>query len=209
MTKLFKPALAVLLAALGAALSVAGCASLPAPRSDSDALVVGYLQLEFSDGYLGQRPRVVRSDILLHFANVTHRTRFSRLTRDGYFAFRVPGGQQLRLASYEYSANDPYYLSYLNDEIGLGFSTEPGEVLDLGRITIRYTAPAKSNRVSFAQSVYVEGEGLIMGHHVVTQYQQYWSYQRAFVRLWDPAAFDEYLHRADRAGRWQSREIRR
>ena len=168
MKKLSRPGLAVLLAALGAGLLLAACAGLPAPRSDSDALVVGHLQMEFPEDYLGQPPRVIRSYVLLHFLNVTRRTRFSRFTRDGYFAFRTAGGQELRLASYEYSATDPNYQSYLNDQIGIDFRTEPGEVLDLGRITVRYTAPMKSNRVTFARSPYVEDEGLVMGHHVVT-----------------------------------------
>jgi hypothetical protein len=211
MKKLSQPALPVLLAALGAGLLLASCASLPAPRSDSDALVVGYLQLEFPDGYLGQPPRVIRSDILLHFRNVTRRTHFARFTRDGYFAFRVPGGQELRLASYEYSANDPSYQSYLNDQIGIRFSAAPGEVLDLGRLTIRYTAPAKRDRVTFARSVYTEDMDTDKktGRRILAQYQQYWSYLRTLDRRWDPAALNEYLHRRDPAGRWQSREIRR
>jgi hypothetical protein len=74
-------------------------------------------------------------------------------------AIGVPGGQELRLASYVYSANDPSYQSYLNDEIGIRFSTAPGEVLDLGRLTIRYTSPAKRDRVTFAPCAPSTGGG--------------------------------------------------
>ena len=211
MRKSFRPALAVLLAGLGAGLLLVSCAGLPAPRSDSDALVVGYVQLEFPDGFLGQPPRTVRSDILLHFDNLTKGTRFSRFTRNGYFSFRAAGGEQLRLQSYEYSADETDYQNYLNDDIGLGFSTEPGRVLDAGRITIRYTAPKITNRVTFAQSTYLEDADVNgkSGPILLSLRHDYWSYQRGLVRLWDPTALEDYLHRTDRSGRWRAREVQR
>ena len=211
MKRISGPALAALLAGVGAGLFLAACAGLPAPRSESDALVVGYLSLEFPEGFLGQPPRTLRSGILLHFANVTLGTRFSRFTRGGYFAFRADGGQQLLLEGYEYSADDPDYQSYLNDEIGVRFSTEAGKVLDLGRITIRYTAPARSGRVTFAQSTHVEDVDVDgkTAPLILSLRHDYWAYLKAFVRLWDPAALSEYLRRADPAGRWQLREVLR
>ena len=211
MKRSFRPALAALLAGLGAGLLLVSCAGLPAPRSDSDALVVGYVQLEFPDGFLGQPPRTVRSDILLHFDNLTKGTHFSRFTRNGYFSFRAAGGERLRIENYEYSADDPYYQSYLNDDIGLGFSTEPAKVLDLGRITIRYTAPRTTNRVTFAQSTYLQdGDPDSKTPPLTLSLQrEYWAYQRGLVRLWDPTALADYLHRTDRSGRWQAREVQR
>jgi hypothetical protein len=208
MKKFFRPPLAVLAVALLASVSLAACATLPPPRTASDALVVGYLSLDFPDGYLGQPPRVVHSYILLHFRNATTGARFSRLTHDGWFAFRVPGGQELVLRSYEYSSNEPYFKTYLNDEIGIRFKTEPGKVLDLGRITLRYTAPAVTNHVTFARSTYFDADNNgTKSPFMVSAVHDFWSYQRAVERKYDPAAFSRFLHRADPEGRWQSQEV--
>jgi hypothetical protein len=46
----------------------------------------------------------------------------------------------------------------LSQEFPEGFLVGPGPILDLGRITIRYTAPQRSNRVTFARSTIVEDQ---------------------------------------------------
>jgi hypothetical protein len=206
---------------LGAMLALGACASLPLPRSGEDTLVVGYFNLDFPEGYLGGRARDINSEVLLHFRNDTRGTCFARFTHNGYFTFRAPGQEDYRLVSYEYSTNGPYYQSYLNDAVDIAFRTEPDEVLDLGRITIRYTDPRISNHVTFARVLVMDDwnggdwfmEDWGFGYPFYPFYPFYlrqyvfWSYERAFQRTWDPAALEGFLRRAYPQGQWQSRAV--
>jgi len=170
---------ALLLAGLGA------CAGLPAGESPAGTRVVGSLSLEFPEGFLGQPARTIRSPILLHVHNLATGKRFVRAVSNGGFSFPAAAGQELLLARYEYSQTDPYFSCYLNDEIGIRFRPEPGQVLDLGRITIRYTGPERSNQVTFARSTTVEQDDPPEQGHKFTLWRlrhSYWRYARAVLR---------------------------
>jgi len=169
--------------ALAAVLGLWACAGLPDRGSAAEGWVTGSLSLEFPDGFLGQPPRTIRSGILLQVRNVTTGKRFFRAVSDGRFSFRAAG--ELRLVRYEYSQSGQDFSCYLNDEIGIGFRLEPGQSLDLGRITLRYTRPAPSHRTTFARSNVAAGEltgepgtfsGLLRLRHA------YWRYERTVLR---------------------------
>jgi hypothetical protein len=175
------PALLVLLAGLG----IFACNSLPKAGSNADARVVGGLSLDFPEGFLGQDNRSIRSNILLHVRNLSTGKRFLRVVTGGRFSFPAAGGEELLLARYEYSLAGPSFSCYLNDEIGISFRPEPGEVLDLGQLAIRYTGPERSDRVTFARSTTVEDGELAAGEKGFTLrrlLETYWRYQRTLVR---------------------------
>ena len=173
-------------AALLVALSLTGlgaCAGMPSGESPAGTRVVGSLSLEFPEGFVGQPARTIRSAILLHVHNLTTGKRFLLAVGDRGFSFAAAAGQELLLARYEYSQTDSYFSCYLNDEIGIRFRPEPGQVLDLGRITIRYTGPERSNRVSFARSTVVEDQPDSENRFSVWRLRHsYWRYAREILR---------------------------
>jgi hypothetical protein len=160
-----------------------GCAGAPSRESPAGTRVVGSLSLEFPEGFLGQPARTIRSPLLLHVRNLETGKRFLRAVGEGGFSFPAAAGEELALERYEYSQAGPDFSCYLNDEIGVRFRPEPGQVLDLGRITIRYTAPAPSNRVTFARSNTFEDppeqEDLFI---LRLPRSTYWRYTRTLVR---------------------------
>ena len=160
-----------------------GCAGGPARESPAGTRVVGSLSLEFPEGFLGQPARTIRSPILLHVRNLESGKRFLRPVGEGGFSFPAEAGQELALERYEYSQSDSSFSCYLNDEIGIRFRPEPGQVLDLGRITIRYTAPALSNRVTFARSTTFEDPSERVNRPFLRQLRYaYWRYERTVLR---------------------------
>ncbi|OHD25759.1 MAG: hypothetical protein A2064_09490 [Spirochaetes bacterium GWB1_66_5] len=160
-----------------------GCAGGPARESPAGTRVVGGLSLEFPEGFLGQPARTIRSPILLHVRNLDTGKRFLRVVGEGGFAFPAAAGEELALERYEYSQSDSTFSCYLNDEIGIRFRPEPGQVLDLGRITIRYTTPALSNRVTFARSTISDDlpEQANRPFRRFLRYS-YWRYARTVLR---------------------------
>jgi hypothetical protein len=108
---------------------------------------------------------------------------------------RIPGGHAsgrqpepgvprgLALEGYEYSQAGSAFSCYLNDEIGIRFRPEPGRVLDLGRIIIRYTAPAPSHRPTFARSTTFEDPPEQQERLILRLLRHsYWRYARTVLR---------------------------
>jgi len=152
-----------------------GCAGGPAHESPAGTRVVGSLSLEFPEGFLGQPARTIRSPILLHVRNLESGKRFLRPVGEGGFSFPAEAGQELALERYEYSQSDSSF--------GIRFRPEPGRVLDLGRIIIRYTAPALSNRVTFARSTTFEDPSERVNRPFLRQLRYaYWRYERTVLR---------------------------
>jgi hypothetical protein len=87
------------------------------------------------------------------------------------------------LERYEYSLLEPSFSCYLNDLIGIRLRPEPGQVLDLGRITLRYTQPAGSSRTSFARSTILEDQPDRPEDFPLWRLRHsYWRYERAVLR---------------------------
>jgi hypothetical protein len=180
-----RPSLRTTLLALVPLLVLCACAGAPRAKSAADARVSGSLSLEFPDGFLGLPARTVRSHILLHFQNTSRGTRFLRSTVDGHFSFPAAGGEELRFVRYEYSLAGADFSCYLNDEIGISFRPQPGEMLDLGHIRIRYTEPRLADRVTFARSTTVEDDEFPVGQagsRFRLLRQSYWWYERTVFR---------------------------
>lgn len=177
------PAAALAVLAALALPGLGGCAGGPARESPAGTRVVGSLSLEFPEGFLGQPARTIRSPILLHVRNLDTGKRFLRAVGERGFAFPAAAGEELALERYEYSQSDSSFSCYLNDEIGIRFRPEPGRVLDLGRITIRYTAPAASNRTTFARSTTFEDPPEQQERFNLRQLRySYWRYARTVLR---------------------------
>ena len=171
-----------LLAAL-ALPGLGGCAGAPARESPAGTRVVGSLSLEFPDGFLGQPARTIRSPLLLHVRNLDTGKRFLRVAGEGGFSFPAAAGEELALERYEYSQAGSAFSCYLNDEIGIRFRPEPGRVLDLGRIIIRYTAPAPSQRPTFARSTTFEDPPEQQERLILRLLRHsYWRYARTVLR---------------------------
>jgi hypothetical protein len=195
------------------ALGLSACATIPQPKNAGDSLLVGSIVLEFPDGFLGQPARTIASNLLLHFRDVSRNTRFVRPAVDGYFYFLGNGSDDYRLESYEYSYRDDYGEYYLNDSIGQSFSAVPGKLVDVGRIIARYEKPRLSNRVTFAQVIAIEEEGMFealnpesfpFAHRTEPAY---WRYDRTIDRRWDDAAVIAYLQRREPRSPWLQAEL--
>jgi hypothetical protein len=174
---------AVLAAALMASLGLAGCAGRPGPGPGAEVRVTGGLSLEFPDGFLGQPARTIRSNILLHARDLATGKRYLGAVRNGRFC--LPAAGELRLTRYEYSQAGPEFSCYLNDEIGIDIRIEPGQPRDLGTITIRYTLPRLSNRVTFARSTTRENDEPAAGRTgflLARLRPEYWQYERILLR---------------------------
>lgn len=201
----------LLAAALAGGLSA--CATIPEAKNAGDSLVIGSVALEFPDGFLGQPARVIGSNLLLHFRDVTSGRRFARLAVDGYFYFRGNSDDRYALESYEYSTQD-YTGEYdLNDSIGQSFSSVPGKLVYVGRIAIRYEKPRIANRVTFAQVIGFDDGGLFgalksEGFSPIHRMEPaYWQYDRTVERSWDDAALLAYLKSKDPRSPWLEAEL--
>ncbi len=123
-----------ILAALGA------CASFPQPEGEGNSLVIGYLALDFPDGYFNRPARTIRSGIRLHLRNESRQTDFSLMTSSGYYYFLSNGTDSYSLESYEYE--DTAERAKLGrSKIDLKFEITPGKVVYLGHLTISYKIP--------------------------------------------------------------------
>jgi hypothetical protein len=197
------------------ALALSACTSIPEPQNAGDALLIGSLVLDFPDGFLGQPARTVRSNLLLHFRNITRNTRFCRLTTDGYFYFHGHGDDQYELERYEYSVQDQGGEYYLNDRITQRFACVPGKLVYAGHLTIRYAKPRISNRVSFAQSTNYDDEEFfsVAGPDrfplIHRMRQTYWQYDRAIDHRWDEDALHTFLNQKAPRSSWLQVEITR
>lgn len=202
-----------LLLAVALALGLSACATIPQPKSAGDSLLIGDVVLAFPDGFLGQPARNIGSNLLLHFRDVSRNTRFVRPAVDGYFYFRGNGSDEYRLESYEYSYRDDNGEYYLNDSIGQSFSAIPGKLVTVGRITVRYEKPRISNRVTFAQVIAIDDDGMFEAlkpesfPFVHRMEPAYWKYDRTIDRRWDDAAVIAYLQRRDPRSPWLQAEL--
>jgi hypothetical protein len=172
------------------AVVLAGCASLPRPESEDNSLVVGYLVLDFPDGFFADRPRTVSDGVQVSFINTTQQREFTVRTTDGYFCFLSNGSDDYVMKTYKYEtrSNSGHTTTVGGGEIMREISTEPGKVVYLGHITVVYGSPKRTRSLG--------GDA-----------QSFWSFDVKADSRWDLDSLHEYLVRRDSRGDWLEREV--
>jgi hypothetical protein len=129
---------AVLILGILAALS--SCTSLPEPEGEGNSLVIGYVALDFPDGFFNRPARKIQNGIRLHFLNESQQTKFSLSTASGYYYFLANGTDNYSLESFEYE--DTAERAKLGQsKVGWKFRVVPGKVVYLGHWILSYKAP--------------------------------------------------------------------
>jgi hypothetical protein len=169
---------------------LAGCASLPRPESDDNALVVGYLVLDFPDGFFADRARKVSDGVQVSFINTTQQREFTVRTIDGYFCFLSNGSDDYVMKTYKYEtrSNSGGSATVGGGEIMREISTKPGKVVYLGHITVTYGSPKRTKSLG--------GDA-----------QSFWSFDIRADSRWDLDGLHQYLVRRDSKGDWLEREV--
>jgi hypothetical protein len=173
---------------------LAACATLPAPRSAQDSLVVGRLVLDFPNGFFDQSPRIVGSDILLHFYLPAEHRHVSVLTSNGYFRFRTRGTGEVILTGYDFSRRGYRAFYQLSDRFTERFTTKPHEVVYLGQITVNYTDPRRVDRVGIGYESY-GAQARIGSRMGESRVQSYWDFARSINHSWDKQKVIGYLQK--------------
>jgi hypothetical protein len=186
---------------------LASCASLPAPQSANDSLVVGRFVLSFPDGFFDQRPRTVDSWVLLHFYLPAEPRHFSVLTSyDGYFRFRSSGTGELILTGYNLTLSEytnDYQTQYrLADSLDQRFTIQPHEVVYLGEIAVNYTRPQQVNGESIGRESYA-----VQNNIGVTWQHQNWDFGRSIARSFDAQGLMKYLQEKGPRSPWLKYDI--
>ena len=178
-----------LLLAVGVVLALASCASIPAPRDEATALIVGRLILDFPEGFFRQPPRTIRDAATVHLYNATQDKAFSTYTSSGYYHFLSNGTDEYVLLSYEYKQQSGGGSVTLGGErIMKKFRAHPGKVVYLADLAFTYTAPKVVKSVGGGAS-------------------QTWDYTVLRDEISDQEGLREYLRRKDKSGAWLEREI--
>ena len=181
---------------------LAACASLPAPKSADDSLVVGRFVLSFPDGFFDRQPRSVDSRMLLHFYLPGERRHVSVFTSGGYFRFRSRGAGELILTGYDLTLRDNGVEYQLTDRLDQRFTTLPHEVVYLGETTISYTNPQQVNRQSIGLESYT-----VQNMFTASWRYEYWDFGKSVTRSWDTEALKGYLQKKDPQSPWLSYEV--
>jgi hypothetical protein len=181
---------------------LAACASLPAPKSADDSLVVGRFVLDFPDGFFDRQPRSIDSWVLLHFYLPEERKHFSVFTSNGYFRFRSRGAEELVLTGYDLTLRDNGVEYRLTERLDQRFTTQPHEVVYLGQTTVSYTKPQQVNRESIGLESYT-----VQNNMGATWKYENWDFGRSLARSWDREGLMGYLKKKDQRGPWLNYEI--
>jgi hypothetical protein len=181
---------------------LAACASLPAPKSADDSLVVGRFVLSFPDGFFDRQPRSIDSWVLLHFYLPGERRHVSVFTSDGYFRFRSRGAEELILTGYDLTLRDNGVEYQLTDRLDQRFTALPHEVVYLGQTKVSYTKPQQVNGQSIGLESYtVENT---MG---ATWKYEYWDFGRSITRSRDRQGLTKYLEKKGPRSPWLNYEV--
>ncbi len=192
----------ILSACAGLLSLLAACASLPAPKSADDSLVVGRLVLSFPDGFFDRQSRSVDSWVLLHFYIPGERRHVSVFTHDGYFRFRSRGSEEMILTGYDLTLNSHGVEDQLTDRLDQQFTAQPHQVVYLGQIDVSYAKPQQVNGQSIGLESYtVENT---MG---ATWFYKNWDFGRSITRTWDRQALTEYLQKKGPQSPWLGYEV--
>jgi hypothetical protein len=172
----------VLIGALGLLL---GCASIPEPEGPDDSLVIGYLALDFPDGFFEENKRTIESLITLSFINETRGRSFRLTTKEGWFQFLSNGTDSYLYDYYEYKSSSGSVRGQLQKK----FAVRPRCVYYLGHLTITYNRPKLSTQGSLDPRT------------------QYWDYDRSSSFSYNDEEVRNYLEFEDPASPWLAYEV--
>ncbi len=129
-------------------LLISGCAGLPEPEGSGSSLVIGFLELDFPDGFFSlspnPTPKTFNSKIKLFILNTTTNQSFTTSTSNGYFYFLSNGTDVYKLERYQFVKEVPGAGTYtINRNMNYNFTPIPDKVVYLGDIIYTYTKPDK------------------------------------------------------------------
>ena len=188
------------------------CASLPAPQTPQDSLVVGYFSLYFPDEYFNSGLTRIDRDIELDIRDITTGRWILRLVYGGPFQFVAHAGDTYVLESSRANLlNGSMRYVFGPRPIELKIDPDPGKVVSVGTIQLTYS-PVKESPTTFHQridySVRMGGMGGLSplnsggGQTVVDQ-----AFDVSISQTFDDAGLLSYLKQVDPASQWLSREV--
>ena len=134
---------------LGVLLLCFSCASLPSPKGPNDSLVIGYLALDFPDGFFEHSKRAITTGINLKFLNETTGKSFWVSSSDGYFQFRSNGTDSYSLESFKVETSTG---SIGETPVRRKLITRPHSLIYLGHLTVTYVRPTRKSMTSDQQT---------------------------------------------------------
>ena len=129
-------------------LLLSGCAGLPEPEGSGSSLVIGFMELDFPNGFFSlspnPTPKTFNSKIKLTILNTTTDRSFTTSTSSGYFYFLSNGSDSYKIESYVFVKEIPGSGSFtFNEYVNYNFTPVPGKLVYLGDISYTYTEPDK------------------------------------------------------------------
>lgn len=127
-------------------LLLSGCAGLPEPEGSGSSLVIGFMELDFPNGFFSlspnPTPKTFNSKINLTILNTTTDQSFTTSTSSGYFYFLSNGSDSYKLESYEFVKEIPGAGIYTTSRyINFNFTPVPGNLVYLGDFSFTYAEP--------------------------------------------------------------------
>jgi len=173
------------IAILGLLPLLLSCASFPEPEAPESSLVIGYLVLDYPDGWFDQAKRTIASGVTLYFTNQSSGNKFWLTTSQGYFQFLSNGTDSYSLESYKVTVDR----STSSGDISLKFTAKPHTVVYLGHHTMIHTDPQKTTKTT------PEGRGT------------YWTYKRSTNSQEKEGEMLTYLKSKDPESPWLEYEV--
>ncbi len=196
---------------MGVVSALTSCVNLPGPRSPQDSLIIGSVALVFPEGLFGGPAWTIGDQVELGFRDVTTGTRFPVYTSGGRFWFTADGTHEFALeysrASFRTGAGG-YHLK--ERTIGLKIPAEPGRVLDLGRISLVYRAPAGPRPAQeryWDRDYEMSDAGTAAGGMSFPTTRVYRAYDVSVTQSWEGWSAADSLRRLDPRSGWLEREV--
>ncbi len=136
------PAIALAVALL--ALTAASCASIPTPAQNSDeSLVIGYLVVDFPDGYFSAPPRSLDQGVWVELTNTTKNQKFKVQTgEDGCFYFLSNGRDSYSITGFHhFDSGSGKGSTEIRGPLTYDFDTSASCVRYIGHFAVHYTKP--------------------------------------------------------------------
>lgn len=172
------------IAILGLLPLLLSCASFPEPEAPENSLVIGYLVLDYPDGYFEHGRRTFTSGITVNLTNQASGRKFWLTTSNGFFHFLSNGTDSYTLDTYKLSVEG----ATSEGRLKRSFTTKPHSVVYLGHLTLTYAHPQK--KVSNLDTKLV-----------------YWDYEFSSSFKYNEGDLQTYLQSRDPDGPWQEYEV--
>lgn len=114
----------------------------PMPASDSDSLIVGYVEYDFPDGFFNMPPKLLRTGIKINYTNLETGQDLYTKTNYGYFRLVCDGNSEIVIKSIEYKyENYQKSITLAPIEINQKIQLKPHKIIYLGHLLVSYTYP--------------------------------------------------------------------